>query len=842
MYLKHTLNGIFNTLVGCMIIYLLNSYSLLSAQTCKLRYSTLIYNVIMIFVLLPLLGFVVYEGKNEFETFQKKSIAALQTVNDEVTQNVSLFFNYQMTSIVELANHLSSKNIEINDLQKELDLISKVSPNIVKVYVVDQDGKTIAFAPSVNEGENTLGLDFSEREYFHLVKQEKKPVVSDVFVGCGEVYEPIVTFNSPIIKEGEFSGFVCGLVNLDSITQILRAKARNDVNITILDSKQQIIVTTDPMLKPLDQHNILLNYNKSYIEKNLYYLSLQKHADCKMSSYDNSYYVYINDKFLKNIERTLIIQMPISSALQSLYEEISNALLLALFILLTVIVIGHLTSRSMVQSLLEITRVAEELPEKITNKSFGIWPKSKINEVSILVNTFQLVEQKLHESFSETKRNEEKFKYLAHHDSLTGLPNKLQFIKKVSTELRASGDMKAVMFVDLDGFKVVNDTLGHSEGDNLLIQVADRLRKLLRGDDFLARQGGDEFLLYTSIKEVEEVRIKANELLKEVSQPYYLGDSIFYLTATIGISIFPLHGGTLEILLKNADIAMYAGKSGKNCFYLFEQKLLADIESKIKMEKKLRDALEKREFDIHYQPVFDIRSNKLIGAEALIRWQDNETKRLIPPLEFIPLAEETGFIIPLGEWILKTATRQAVEWMRQTDLPLSIAVNISARQFLDGNFVRIVSEALDESGLNPENLTLEITETNVMEHLELALAKMKELKTIGIKFALDDFGTGYSSLSYLKQFPLDTLKIDKSFISDLVINKQNVSLVSAVVDVAHTFNLNVVAEGVELNEQLQLLSKLKCDLAQGYLLAKPLTTQDFIQRLFTEVMGLKVKP
>lgn len=836
--LKQIINGVFNSLLGSIIVYVLYTFSHLSFRQSKIRFSNLIYNILMLFVLIPIFGFLIYHGQSENNSFREKTIQTINLIEHDVTQDIQFTFNYHMTPITQLADTLADTNTEIEEVQKKLDLLEQSLPDLSTIYVADENGKTIAFAPQVNEkGESTIGLDFSDREYFRLLKEKRQPVVSDVFMARGGVFEPIVNFNAPILRDNKFIGFVSGSVNLTSVTRILQAISNDEVYISILDSKQQIVATTVPNLKPLDVHTLFSDYNKVPIDNNIYYISKEKSRQSKLSLSEESYYVYINKFFESNYaERTLLIQIPMESLYTVMYKELSEELLFALFVLFIALIAGRLTSRKMVLSLQKITYQAEDLPAKITNSDSTFthenWLESNIHEVSSLVKVFEVVENSLYESFSEIRSNEAKFKYLAHHDSLTGLPNKLHFIRDVSKRLKSSDGMKAIMFIDLDRFKVVNDMIGHFEGDKVLVQVSNRLRGLVMDGDYLARLGGDEFIICLSIADLKELNLKADKLLEELSKPFDLGDWRFNITATIGISIYPLHGENIDMLIRNADMTMYAAKEvANNRFCLFEEKLLQNIEKREKMEKRLSVALQNQELEIFYQPLYSIRSLEIYGTEALLRWRNPETNNYIYPLEFIPLAEETGMIIPIGEWVLKTATKQIVQWQKDTDLPLSISVNVSAKQFMDENFVKIVSEALEESGLTPKYLILEITESNVMEHLELAISKMDNLKSLGVKLALDDFGTGYSSLSYLKQFPLDTLKIDRTFISDILTNKNNEILVKAVIEVAHTFNLTVVAEGIELDEQLKVVRELKCDFGQGYLLSKPLSTQQFEQML-----------
>ncbi len=426
---------------------------------------------------------------------------------------------------------------------------------------------------------------------------------------------------------------------------------------------------------------------------------------------------------------------------------------------------------------------------------------------------------------TEIRRGEEKIKYQAYHDALTGLPNRALFDERLDLELgraRRHGQRLAVMFLDLDYFKHINDSLGHAVGDTLLQGVAQRLRNSVREIDTVARQGGDEFvIILPEIEGPPDALLVVRRIIKIMERPFHLGDHEVFVSVSLGITIFPDDGDSREDLVKNADLAMYRAKDqGRNNYQLFTHDMNAQAVRRLNLEHRLRKALEGDELRVHYQPKLELASNEVVGLEALVRWErDGE---LVPPMEFIPLAEETGLIMPIGEHVLRVACRQAAAWRRAGLGDLSVAVNLSARQFRQEDLVGTVEEALALSGLDPARLELEITESIVMTNVDQAKDMMRQLHGLGLKISMDDFGTGYSSLYYLRQFTIDALKIDKSFIKDIPLHADDVAIAQAVISLARSLGLKVVAEGVETREQLEFLRRQGADYIQGYLLSPPL--------------------
>ncbi|GGE82413.1 putative bifunctional diguanylate cyclase/phosphodiesterase [Massilia psychrophila] len=435
---------------------------------------------------------------------------------------------------------------------------------------------------------------------------------------------------------------------------------------------------------------------------------------------------------------------------------------------------------------------------------------------------------------SERKRTEEQIRRLAYCDSLTGIPNRQAFLETLERELHRSktGNKKfAVLFMDLDAFKRINDTLGHNVGDSLLKVVSERLRETIRPSDLvargdqshnLARLGGDEFtILIPDLERVDHALNVAQRVKEAMRRPFLIDGNEIFVTASIGISLFPEDGDDCDSLLKFADTAMYHAKNcGKNNAKLYSSSLTMQIMSHVKLEVGLRKALKNQELYLLYQPQIEVRTGEIVGVEALVRWRHPE-RGIVSPTEFIPLAEETGLIVPIGEWVLRTACNQAMAWHRIARRSLRMAVNLSAKQFKDENLSQIVISALHDTGLDPKMLELELTEGTLMDDARATMATLEQLRAIGVYLSIDDFGTGYSSMNYLKRFDVRALKIDKSFICGLPQDTENAAITRAIIAMAHGLKMVVVAEGVETDEQLLMLQEYGCDMVQGFYLGHP---------------------
>jgi diguanylate cyclase (GGDEF)-like protein/PAS domain S-box-containing protein len=434
------------------------------------------------------------------------------------------------------------------------------------------------------------------------------------------------------------------------------------------------------------------------------------------------------------------------------------------------------------------------------------------------------------------KLAEAKIKHQALHDLLTDLPNRVLFNERLAdalVQVSTSNEQLAVCFLDLDRFKTINETLGHAIGDQLLQSVSARLTQSLREGDIIARWGGDEFtILLPKIRDVKDAANIQERILAALKPVFDIENHHLHISASIGVALYPVHGEDAETLIKHADVALYGAKSqGRNKYQFYNSAINSQATELLVLENSLYHALERHEFTVHYQPQVNITTCEITKMEALLRWQHPQLG-LISPAKFIPLAEDTGLIVPIGEWVLRTACSQTKYWQNKLALPsLSIAVNLSARQFQQPNLVELIKQILIETQLAPECLEVEITESVTMQNIDLTIDILNQLNLMGVSISIDDFGTGYCSLSYLKNFPIHTLKIDRSFVRDLTTNTQNAAITTAIIALAHGLNLAVVAEGVETEEQRDVLQILKCELMQGHLFSRAVSAEDATQLL-----------
>ncbi|CAK0781764.1 diguanylate cyclase [Gammaproteobacteria bacterium] len=429
-------------------------------------------------------------------------------------------------------------------------------------------------------------------------------------------------------------------------------------------------------------------------------------------------------------------------------------------------------------------------------------------------------------------QKEQEVVYLSYHDTVTGLPNRLFLLNQLELALDITNRNHyplALLLLDIDQFKVINDSLGHEVGDALLIAIAKRLQHTVRHGELIARLGGDEFVIVLrEFAEVAEVARRAKELLHSLQEPLMLNSHPLRVTASIGISIFPEDSRSANTLLRNADLAMYRAKGeGRNTYRFFDQAMNRQAMKRLELEANLRQAITNQEFILYFQPKVTLSDRTIIGAEALIRWQ-HPRQGLISPVDFIPLAEETGLIIPIGAWVLREACAQTQRWHDAGFSNLSIAVNLSARQFFQPDLIAQIEEVLRDTGLTPTALEIELTESTVMANPENAITILRHFRELGIKISVDDFGTGYSSLNYLKKLPITCLKIDRSFISDLVTDTDDAAIVKTIIALARVLSMEVVAEGIDAEPQVAILNGYDCQIGQGYLFSQPLPADEFV--------------
>lgn len=464
-------------------------------------------------------------------------------------------------------------------------------------------------------------------------------------------------------------------------------------------------------------------------------------------------------------------------------------------------------------------KTGEAYPEWLTISSVKDEKGKITNFVSIFHDISQHVEQ------------QEVIQYQTQHDALTQLPNRILINDRLENALekaQRSGLRIALLYLDIDNFKYLNDAFGHIVGDDILIELSKRFSSVMRTGDTLARLGGDDFLvLLTDIDDLSVVNNIAMRLLNSLEQPFFQGDVEYFVTVSIGITISPEDSTDPVTLLKNADIAMYRAKNtGKNNYQYYAPELDVQVHRRIALEMQLRKSIEREEFELFYQPLVHSTSGKIVGVEALIRWRSEG--KIISPGEFIPLAEESGLILPMGEWILRTAAQQAKIW-QDAGYDLTVSINISSKQFVGQDLEQLLEEVITQTGVDPERLYLEITESMIMGDLFAAQRIMGAVRNLGLKFYLDDFGTGYSSLAYLKKLPIDGLKIDKSFVNDIVEDSDSEAIATVIASLANTLNLQIVAEGVETIEQWEMLSSMSDMLIQGYIVSKPVPALEFEQ-------------
>ena len=431
---------------------------------------------------------------------------------------------------------------------------------------------------------------------------------------------------------------------------------------------------------------------------------------------------------------------------------------------------------------------------------------------------------------TERTKTKEKLNYLSCHDALTGLPNRMIFWDRLSQAIgqaRTRNKHAAVLFVDLDQFKRINDALGHEIGDGLIRAVSNRLRIVLYNTDTITRIGGDGFIiLLPEIEKVEYAENVANKILSSFKTPFKIKEHELFVNCSIGIGSYPNDGEQSEILMKNTDLAMHVAKEkGGEQYQLYSVAIGSRVSEKLKLENKLRHALEKNEFKLHYQPQIDLKTGRVTGVEALIRWY-NPDMGLVAPMQFIPLAEKNGLIHPIGEWVLRTACAQKKKWQDEGLEAIKMAVNLSGRQFHYANLLELVTQILKKTNLNPEMLDLELTESTVMQYSAKTLSTLQGLKDMGIRITIDDFGTGFSSLLSLKKFPINTIKIDRMFIKDVIQNNDDSAITRAIISMAHNLRMDVIAEGVETESQLTFLQGENCDKMQGFLFSKPLPADE----------------
>lgn len=660
--------------------------------------------------------------------------------------------------------------------------------------------------------------NISDRPYFAPV-MNGQVIVSDPVISRTTGNQISVVAVPIKDTQGKVVGLMGGALNLSKLSVLIQNSSVDFENAYsyIIDSKGMIITYHD--------RKYIMHENIS-IPSDLVSESLVN-ASKEILTEDHGYVEYIHDgvkslSYYTKIPNTknwkLVTKVPHAYVYRPLYHTNKNLIIVSLLSLVVSVILAGFVARGISNPIIKLNKVFQRATNGDLNARAEYQTMDEIGQAARSFNQMM-----------ETISN------LTFYDSLTGLPNKQQFMEKLNSEITVSGknsERLAVIIFDIDKFENINNALGHSGGDRLLKLVAFEIKKAINASDVACRLGEDRFAILLRNNPQETFAVSTSlKLLELTKQPWIIDDQTLHVTACVGIAFFPNDGANAEVLLKNALSAMLRSKkTGRSSYQLYDSNMSAQLLDRIELSNHLHDALSNNEFMLHYQPQVDIDTGRIVGAEALIRW-NNPKLGLVSPAKFIPLAEENELIVPIGDWVLRTACSQNKKWMDMGFDPIYISVNISALQIHQKDFIDKIKQVLEDTQMDPKYLELEITESIAMEDTETRIQILKTLQSMGLRVAIDDFGTGYSSLSYLRRFHITTLKIDQSFIRELTTNEKDASIVSTILAIGQNLNLVVTAEGVETQEQLAFLKQKKCHTMQGYLYSKPLPANAFEELL-----------
>lgn len=791
-------------------------------------------------------------------TFRKENLSQLSTTNsngleayiDIQKAEVNLLsIQTEITNFV-LKEQLSlSKDLYLNEYLKVTELLTtrrNLYPSCKNISIYNSAFKVIASSDN-----KLLGKKITNTHLLSSILTTGKPA-SEVSIfddNSNQVEKSYYTeFGSPIFdNSNEIIGYIVSTVSLTYFNDFLDSiKIGETGYVIVLDENGYILYhPVNTLVGTLMKDNELISKLHNYINNDQQINGVFEHR------YDHNDNIF-SYSFIPDLNWTFIVKQETS--------EVNDAATIILFVLLwgliiTLFFIVFFSSRftsyftKPILDLRDTMRIASSgnlnVTSTISNKNeLGELSKSFNKMIHIIKTNYDDLTQmhnKLIDKEEELHENYERIAYQAYHDILTKLPNKLAFYEKVNNIIKTTSDHSlkhAVLFIDLDNFKNVNDTLGHSRGDELLVQTALKLSSIVDDNNLLARSGGDEFLIFCeNIMNEDTITSFALDILNEFKNPFIIQGELIYITLSIGIAIYPQNGFSSDELIKNSDIAMYKSKeTGKNKVTIFDKSMEEELSRNSEIREVLRHAIENNEVFLMYQPQVSITTKEVIGFEALMRIY-NPKLGLISPAEFIPIAEESGLIVDLGAWALKEACKFTKNLLDTLQRPCRVSVNISSVQLNKSDFFSTLTEILDETDLPPECLELEITESILLSSLMDVTTLLKNFQTLGVNIALDDFGTGFSSLNYLTKIPINTLKIDKSFIDNICTSKKDTMIAETIIRLAHSLEIKVIAEGVEDINQWQLLETNQCDLIQGYLFSRPLNSYDlpkFLHSLTTK--------
>ncbi|MFD1739827.1 EAL domain-containing protein [Bacillus salitolerans] len=814
--LKQGINTLLNVAIAHIIIILVEFSGLFPSKR-RVSLQTIILNLLLIFFLIPVVYSLISLSKIEFRETENAIQNQIEEVSERLSARIVQDYQNHLTAINGIANRV--KNHERGELlTTDLMLMQDTFPDFKVLYVSNQNNQIILKNQLYELKDYKIDplYSFSER-----TKRSKQPYLSDVFLAAEPYSEPVVTLTVPVEKNIYSTLYVVGVLKPITFLKAIQATKMDKMQITIVDRENRVVATNDKQQEIMEP--ITLSKSESYFQE--WKVMPIEGGVRNPDVWANSGYSQFK-RLDGEVPYALYIKLPNQEFAHILYTRFIKLFLVAIFFSGVALVLSYLVSNWIQQSFRKVSDLTDNLPAKISQDVKINWPTMMIKEVDNIVRNFKKTEKKLRDMFHEVLSAQKNLEFLAHYDQLTHLYNRTYLMTKFE-EIVAKGPMNqkiGIIFLDLDRFKIINDTLGHESGDLLLIEVSRRIKDICEGKEFIiSRQSGDEFIiLMPGITSHIEPEYIAKQTIHSLSLPYTLKENEYFLTASIGISMYPEDGKDIHTIIKNASMAMnYAKEKGKNNYQFYNEEIIKQVLSKVEIERELRYAIERDQLFLYYQPQIDLLTGNLKGVETLVRWIHPELG-FISPADFIPVAEESGLIIRIGEWILQKACEDAKSWQEAGYKPVNISVNISMSQFLHSNLIHLVKTSLAESGLEPRYLKLEITESVAMSQPEQVITKLDQLKTIGVELALDDFGTGYSSLNYLKKLPVDVLKIDRSFIQEMEHDEDDITIVKALIEVAHSLGMIVIAEGVETLSQKEILERIHCDQLQGYIFSKPL--------------------
>jgi len=767
-------------------------------------------------------------SRHQIELEQGKVFAqrAQSIVN---TLDRAMFERYREMQIVAALDDIQNPVVPIDKKRGILEKVQQTYDSYAWIGICNTQG-----IGSVGTGKYLEGKDLSKRPW--CTEGRNAPYLGDVHDALllakllpnptGENFY-LVDVAAPVIDAtGMLQGVLCGHIFWKFAEDLLGTKVQG-IDVFLL-SKEGLILSgpekNRALLADLAPNTRQLIFSNTSISDKDYFLDTWNDGKTYLigHAHDNGFRDY------PGLGWTTIIRQDVNTAFAPARDLQQRILIIGIILGLIFTLIGGYLARRIAKPISQIAAAADKVAGG--NFDYDPPPLPGSSETAKLSRAIHTMVSNLTSEIQERKKAEADVLKLANYDSLTGLPNRLLLNDRIDQAISASQrehSQLGVLYLDIDNFKIINDTLGHQIGDELLIEVGKRLTSTVREIDTVSRMGGDEYVIVLQSNDVEGTAHVATKLLKAVSRPYKLKQNELVVTLSIGIAMYPEDGKDFKTLYQHADVAMYrAKKNGRNNYCFFTAQMQAHSIRILQLENALRFALERNQFYLHYQPQISIQNNRVIGAEALLRWKHPEFG-IVSPKEFISIAENSGQIIPIGEWVLQTAIRQLKEWIDRGLPPFIMAVNLSAVQFRHANLPDYISQTLEEAQLPPEYLELELTEGAAMDDPPTAIRIMDELHARGVRMSIDDFGTGHSSLSYLKKFNVYKLKIDQSFVRDIREDKDDRAIVTAIIQMANSLSFQTIAEGVETEEQLTFLREQNCGEAQGYYFSRSLSTEQF---------------